>query len=234
MEARKVEIGSRLSVIERDGDVTGLATSTESEQWNKVQLLERALQNSDPSDPATEDMRAKLRLIRGVLYWSMNGNYKARLWHAQKEQRELEVAVKEARRRWTLIERARAESPKQTEEFAARVANLTPRIATMEARLMDAGEKQNQYLAEIAIHELEAQKERLAAYGLQAQFALAAIYDHAAAGSSQSSNAPSPPVPNSGIPADQPAAPQSTPSVTPPPVGEPIASAAGGKAGGVR
>jgi hypothetical protein len=203
MEARKVEIGSRLSVIERDGDVNGLATASETEQWHKVQVLERALASADPGDPATEEMRAKLRLIRGVLYWDMNSNYKARLWHAKKEQRELEVAVKEARRRWTLIDRARADSPKQTEAFAARVAGLTPRIATLEARLMDAGEKQNQFLANIAIRELEAQKERLSAYGLQAQFALAAIYDHASAGGAQSA-APPPTAPGIGITTEPP------------------------------
>jgi len=184
MEARKVEIGSRLSVIERDSDVTGLATAHESEQWKKVQELEQALQSADASDPATEEMRAKLKLIRGVLYWNMNASYKARLWHARKEQRELEVAVKEARRRWTLIDRARVDSPKHTEEFAERVADLSPRIATMMARLVEAGEQQNLYLANVAIRELETQKERLSAYGLQAQFALAAIYDRATSGNS--------------------------------------------------
>jgi hypothetical protein len=168
-------------------------------------------------------MRAKLRLIHGVLYWDMNSNFKARLWHAKKEHRELEVAVKEARRRWTLIDRARADSPKQTEEFAARVAGLTPRLATLEARLMDAGEKQNQFLADIAIRELEAQKERLSAYGLQAQFALAAIYDHASSGGAQS---PAPParVPGVGtVTEPQTPSPTDAPSATAKSAAEPIA-----------
>lgn len=179
IEARKVESSSRLAVIERDGDVTGLATNHEAEQWRKVQLLSQALQSGDASDPSNQEMGEKLKLIRGVLYWNMNASYKARLWHARKEQRELEVAVQEARRRWTLIERARIDSPKHTEEFADRVNELQPRINSLVARLDAMGEAQNRFLANIAIRELEAQKERLAAYGLQAQFALASIYDRA-------------------------------------------------------
>ena len=179
MEAHAVELSSRLAVIERDGDVVGLATTHEGEQWNKVKQLEQALRGMDQSDPATEEMREKLRMIRGVLYWHMNANYKARLWHAHKEARELQVAVKEARRRWTLIDRARVESPKTTDAFAQRVATLRPRVAALSARLDAAGVAQEKFLSDLAIQELQAQKERLAAYGVQAQFALAAIYDRA-------------------------------------------------------
>lgn len=224
MEAHKVEIGSRLSQIERDGDVVGLATGHESEQWQKVKLLEEALQSADPADPTTEEMREKLKLIRGVLYWNMNASYKARLWHARKEQRELEVAVKEARRRWTLIERARVESPKQTEEFATRVTALTPRIDSMIARLDAASRAQSQFLADVAIRELQAQKDRLAAYSVQAQYALAAIYDRATATPSPAPAPIEPPVtapanstPTETAPVQEPA-PAPPTSVTPPPV----------------
>jgi Tfp pilus assembly protein PilF len=229
METRKVELGSRLSAIERDGDVVGLATAHESEQWKKVQELEQALQSADASDPATEEMRTQLRLVKGVLYWNMNANYKARLWHARKEQRELEVAVKEARRRWTLIDRARVESPKRTEEFAQLVKGLSPRIDAMMTRLVAAGTTQNDYLAHIAIRELEEQKERLAAYGLQAQFALATIYDRASGSGAAKTLAPSSesptgtpdaaaPVPNTPAPnSPSPNTEVKSPSVTPPP-----------------
>jgi hypothetical protein len=188
LEARKIEIGSRLAEIERNEDVIALATEREAEQWSKVQQIEAALEGADPADPATADMRAKLRLARGTLYWNMSANYKARLWHTRKEHRELDVAVKESRRRWTLIERARVDSPKQTDAFAVRVNDLQPRIETMIMKLEDAGKAQDRYLADIAIKELTAQKQRLASYGLQAQFALASIYDTAA-------NGPQPPAP---------------------------------------
>ncbi|HTE40403.1 MAG TPA: tetratricopeptide repeat protein [Steroidobacteraceae bacterium] len=206
MEARKVDIGSRIAVIERDSDVVGLATAAELEQWNKVRAIEQALQGAATNDPATEEAQAKLRLIRGVLFWNMNSSYKARLWQARKEQRELEVAVKEARRRWTLIERARVDGPARTEEFAKRVGRLKPRVEELVARLDTAAGTQNRYLADIAIRELELQKERLASYGLQAQFALAAIYDRA----TNAAHVTAPPTTNPAVPSTD-----ATPGATP-------------------
>jgi hypothetical protein len=199
LEARKVELGARLTSIERDDDIVGLATAQELGQWNKALAVEVALRSADPSDPTTEDMREKARLAKGVLLWNMNAGYKARLWRAQKEQRELDLAVKEARRRYTLIERARTDSPKQTDEFAARVANLTPRVNALIAKLDGMAKAQDTYLANLAINELQAQKERLTAYGVQAQFALAAIYDRAnvdagAAGSAPAAAPNAPPI----------------------------------------
>jgi C4-dicarboxylate-specific signal transduction histidine kinase len=111
--------------------------------------------------------------------WDFNASYKARLWRARKELRELDVAYKEARRASVLVERARKDYPERTEAFAKRVSQLQPRMTQLTAQLDAVAQKQNQYLASIAVKELEAQKERLAAYSLQARFALASIYDRA-------------------------------------------------------
>lgn len=184
LEARKNELESRIAAIEREGDVVGLATERELAQWRKVERIETVLARADQSDPLVQEMREKTRLLRGRLLWDLNSSYKARLWRARKELRELEVAYREARRRWVLVERAREEYPARTEAFAQRVAGLLPRIEGLSARLAITAEAQNRYLASIAIRELESQKERLAAYSLQARFALASIYDRVSSGPS--------------------------------------------------
>jgi hypothetical protein len=183
LESRKNELESKLTAAERDQDAVALATSREQEQWAKVQQIEAVLADADQSDPMVEEMREKARLIRGRLLWDFNASYKARLWRARKELRELDVAYKDARRRSVLVERARQDYPARTEEFARRVATLPPRIAGLSARLEATAQAQNRYLASVAIKELEAQKQRLAAYSLQARFALASIYDKAATSS---------------------------------------------------
>lgn len=186
LDARQRDLELKVAAIERDGDVAALATAREREQWNKVQRIEHVLSRADPNDPLVQEMREKARLIRGTLYWDFNAGYKARLWKARKELRELNVAATEARRRWVLVERARDEYPARTERFAQRVAGLQARIESLMARLGAAADSQNRYLAEIAVRELESQQQRLAAYSLQARFALASIYDRA------SSAAPAP------------------------------------------
>jgi hypothetical protein len=189
METKKIELESRLSLAERDNDVAALATAREKEQWAKVRAIEAALANADQNDPMVQEQREKLRLIRGTLQWNFNASYKARLWRARKEVRELDVAYKEARRRWVLVGRAREDYPARTEEFARRVATLQPRIDGLSARLEVTGQAQNRYLASIAIKELENQKQRLASYSLQARFALASIYDKAATGKGEEDKA---------------------------------------------
>lgn len=196
LEMRKDDLEARMSLIEGDGDVAGLATARELEQWHKVKRLEEVLARADQSDPLVEEMTEKTKLLKGVLLWEFNAGYKARAWRMRKQLRELDVAYKEARRRSVLVERARTEYPQRTSEFERRVLGLTPRLADLSARLAEAADKQNRYLADIAVRELEAQKERLAAYSLQARFALASIYDKAASGQRTSNveSSPQPPV----------------------------------------
>jgi hypothetical protein len=177
LEARRNELESRIAAIERGTDVVGLATDRELARWRKIERVEEVLSKADQADPLVQEMRDKTRLLRGTLLWDFNSSYKARLWRAKKEVRELDVAYKEARRRWVLVERAREEYPARTEAFAQRVSGLRPRIEGLSARLEITAEAQNRYLASVAIRELESQKERLAAYALQARFALASIYD---------------------------------------------------------
>jgi len=184
LEAKVLDNETHLTQIERNEDVVALATSNEQAMWRRVSQLQDAIAKGDPSDPAVAEMQDKVRLLRGTQYWNMSANFKARVWREQKEVRELAVATKEARRRYTLVDRARDNVPKRNAQFAARVTELTPRLQTMVARCDEASQAQTDYLAQLAIQQLQQQKERLAQYTLQAQFALASIYDRAADGRS--------------------------------------------------
>ena len=182
LESGRNELDSRISLIERDTDVVGLATPDEHDQWTRIQRLDAALAGADAGDTAVQEMREKVRLLRGVVYWDLSSSYKARLWRQKKQLRELDVSLKDARRLQILVSRAREDAPQRTEDLAARVARLGPGLESLSARLGAAAEAQGQYLAAVAIAELGAQKERLASYAMQAQFALASIYDRAAGG----------------------------------------------------
>lgn len=175
----RVELESRLNAAERAGDFAALGTAREQEMWATIHTLEDGLA-AQPDDKSLDPMRDKVRLLRGVLYWQMNEGYKARIWTTRRSLKELDVALKQMEKRWLLVQQARRNFPNDTEVFAARVAGLKPRIDALGTRLAAAGRAQGEYLASIAVNELEAQKERLTSYQLQARFALATIYDRAA------------------------------------------------------
>jgi hypothetical protein len=199
LENTRVDLASRLGTIESTSDFVGLATSHEQELWRKISRVDDAL-TAAPQDDASDEMREKARLIKGVLLWQLSEAYKARLWGERRSLRELDAALKEAQKRWVLVERARKESPARTVEFAARVDAMKLRIAALQTRLTAMAERQNRYLQYVAVAELAQQEERLATYRIQARYELATILDRAA-------NPEAAPAPAPGVAAPTEAAP---------------------------
>jgi hypothetical protein len=94
-------------------------------------------------------------------------------------------ALAEARLRLGLLQEGSATAPRDAADFGQRVAGLESRIDEITPRIDATAAAQERVLADIAVSELQAQKRRLANYATQAQFALAALYDGAAAGGTQ-------------------------------------------------
>jgi len=69
------------------------------------------------------------------------------------------------------------EEPVLFAAFNQRVDGLGPKIDVIKTRVDRALGAQLAYLQTIAVEELQAQKQRLDTYTVQARFALAAIYD---------------------------------------------------------
>src|SRR5205807_902196 len=135
-----------------------------------------------PETPEYADLRARLALVKGVLQFGLNDAFKARLWQEHRALKDLNLALHEAQSRWIRVERDRRNVPTNTGEFAARVTSLKQRIDALQTRLAGAEHKQGEFLARVAAHQLEEQKDRLATYQVQARFALATMYDGAAVG----------------------------------------------------
>jgi hypothetical protein len=178
-QQRDQALQNELHNIESQRDVAALGTPAERAQWLRAQRIGAALA-VEPDTPENADLRERLALVKGVLYYRLNDAYGARLWQEHRGLKDLSLALHEAQSRWIRVERARKNVPANTGEFAARVAGLRARIDTLQVRLTDAQQQQSGYLAQLAVHELGQQKERLATYEIQARFALASMYDRAA------------------------------------------------------
>jgi hypothetical protein len=173
------DLDGRLNTIESEGDVAALGSPEEREQWAHIQRLEEALATA-PDDEESANLRDRLRLVKGVLYFRLNESFKARVWRERRTIKDLDLALHEAQARWIRVEKARKSVPTNTGEFAARIAALQQRIDALQIRLVETARKQNAYLAQLAVSELQGQKDRLATYQIQARFALASMYDRAA------------------------------------------------------
>jgi Tetratricopeptide repeat-like domain/Tetratricopeptide repeat len=223
LQQRNVTLENELRAIESRHDVAALGTETERSQWERVQRVEAGLAGV-PDSPDAADVRTRVALVKGVLYYRLNDAYGARLWQEHRSLKDLNLALYETQSRWIRVERARHNVPQNNGEFAARVAALRERIASLQARLAATEERQSVYLAQIAVQELEQQKTRLAAYEVQARFALATMYDRAASAGASRGKASAPAQQGNGStdePAEESNAEPSEERTAPPAGGEP-------------
>ncbi len=179
MVDRKLEFDAVLNGIEQSRDWLALASAAEFEMWGEISSLE-ATPALAADMPEAAEIRAKIALLKGVLQWQLEKEFRERLWRIRRDVRQTGEALVGMQRARRKIDESMRLQPAEFAELSERVAAIAPRIANMKARLEDQMGAQRSYLRSLAIGQLEAQKERLAVYTVQARFALAAIYDIAA------------------------------------------------------
>lgn len=179
MVDRKLEFDSVLNDIEASNDWLALATRQEFEMWGEITGLE-----SSPAlaadIPEAAEVRDKIQLLKGVLQWQLERSFKDRLWRIRRNARQTGEALVETQRSRRQIDDTMRQEPLRFAEFSDRVYGLGPRIDGMKIRVGETLAEQRAFLQSIAVGELQAQKQRLDVYSVQARFALAAIYDLAA------------------------------------------------------
>jgi hypothetical protein len=179
LQKNRTALAGRLEQVAATRDVAALAPPDQAAQWARVQRDEAMLAH-DPDTPAYAKLREHLAMVRGVLLYQMDQEFAARLWSERKALRGLDVGLVRAQQGWTQLETGRQALPVETGGFAERVIALRQRLGALQLRLAAAETAQGYALAELAVADLEQQKVRLQGYRVQAQFALATIYDQAA------------------------------------------------------
>ena len=179
MVTRKLEFDSTMNNIEESHDWLALATKSEFDTWGEITGLEStpALHADIPEAAEVSD---KISLLKGVLQWQLERDFKDRLWRIRRDLRLTGEALVDTQRSRRQIDETMRQEPLRFENLSARVQDLSPRIEGIKMRVEDALSRQRGFLQSIATGELEAQKDRLDIYTIQARFALAAIYDIAA------------------------------------------------------
>jgi tetratricopeptide (TPR) repeat protein len=179
MVDRKLEFDSVLNNIESSNDWLALATRSEFEMWGEITGLE-ATPALRANIPEAVEVRDKIALLKGVLQWDLEKQFNDRLWRIRRDLRQTGEALVETQRARRQIDESMRQQPLEFAGFYERVYGLEPQLEGMKIRIEDQMAAQRAYLQSIAVGELQAQKDRLDTYTIQARFALAAIYDIAA------------------------------------------------------
>lgn len=182
INARRDGLRARLEAVTAERDVAALATEQERGWLDLLDGVDAELA-AHAGDPEYDDAREKARMARGVLLWRLDEAWNVRSWQASRAMRELDAAVYDARTRATASSRAREGAPERNAALGKRVEAVSPRVESLAARVESAKAAQGRFLADIAVGELQAQRQRLDEYSVQARYAIATIYDRASAGS---------------------------------------------------
>ena len=179
MVNRKLDFDARLNGIEQDSDSLALATGKEFAMWGEIAALERnpALRANIPE---AAEVRDKVAMLKGALQWNLDKDFKERLWSIRRNLRQTGEALVKSQRSRRQVDESMRQEPLLFEALNARVDGLSPRIDGMRLRVEEGMLAQRGFLQHIAVDELQAQKQRLETYTVQARFALAAIYDRSA------------------------------------------------------
>ncbi len=183
MVNRKLGFDTTVENIESDYDWLALGSRPEFEMWREIADLESSpsLQRGLRADlPEARELLDKIELLKGVLQWQLERDYKDRLWRVRRELGDIGEALVETHRSRRQIDDTMQKEPLRFAALSERVYGLAPRIEGMKMRVENTLAEQRAFLQEIAVGELRAQKQRLDTYTVQARFALATIYDLAA------------------------------------------------------
>lgn len=177
LQERRAALVEDLARAEATGDPSALGSAIQKEQWARLAAIGSA-PDLAAADPGIRDQH---RLLRGVLLWDLDRDFKERSWRSRRALQELGRDIAELEERMAAVEHAQLDEPARMAGFGGRIDDLASRIAVMRQAVSGSLHRQEGVLALLAERELGAQKERLASYRVQAQFALATLYDRAAA-----------------------------------------------------
>ena len=178
LQQRLRRLQERVERIEVYKDPIGLANAEETRQWKQLQHIREALERL-PDDAQTQALRAKQKRLQGVLYWQLNSEFKPRLWEAKQQLVSIAELLQETALNLESLQAAERATPVGFSGFDARIVRNRARIQELLARTETAHLAQGKLIEQIAVRELEQQKERLDTYVIQARFALAQTYDSA-------------------------------------------------------
>jgi len=154
-----------------------LATAGERVLDERIALLQQKL-TAGGAD-ASSGSEARIKRLRGVLYWNVHTEYERRFTEAYQHLRDLDSEVDMLKRQYGVFVRARQAATQSYEGYDKVVSRLRLLIGTAREKVDDLMERQGNMLETMAVDELTARCERLSEFQIKARFGMADSYDRA-------------------------------------------------------
>jgi tetratricopeptide (TPR) repeat protein len=155
-----------------------LATAEERIFGEHIARLEKAL-STRAGAAARDEVKARVRRLRGVLDWKIYTEYDQRLTAAHKNLRDLNHVIDVLHKQYASFVRTRQAATQSYEGYGDVIRSLRARITATREKVEELMARQGHMLEVMAVHELTRRRERLEEFQVKARFALADSYDRA-------------------------------------------------------
>jgi tetratricopeptide (TPR) repeat protein len=154
-----------------------LATAEERIAGEHIALIEKQLGDSD--NPESLALRQRAARLRGALTWRLETEYHERLTAAHVHLNELNAPVDALTREYDAFVRTRQAATHSYVGYDVQIARLRERVVEGLERVDTLMARQGHMIETVAINQLQARRERLAAQQTEARYGVADSYDRA-------------------------------------------------------
>ena len=181
LQQRRDGLAAALKQAEDTQDTAVFANPQERDFLDRIARAQNILAKAQGTPQADElsGTAERLRRVSGALTWQLQRQFSDRSWAARKALRDIDAGLAQARDRDAALLQAQQDEPARHERFAARIAELAARLQALQPRVAALDSETQTALQDIAVAELESQKQRLDLYDAQARLAIAQILDRA-------------------------------------------------------
>lgn len=181
LQQRRDDLAAALKTADDTQDAVVFANPKERDFLERIERARATLAQAQGTPQASElvDTAERLRRVSGALTWQLQQQLSGRAWVARKALRDTDAGLAQARDRDAALLQAQRDEPARHERFAARIQELTARLQALQPRVAALDAETQTALQDIAVAELEGQKQRLDLYDAQARLAIAQILDRA-------------------------------------------------------
>jgi hypothetical protein len=178
LRQRHANLLETITAVESENSPERLLNTAETAQWKRLQEIGRRLENL-PDHEQLEELQDKHRLLKGVLYWQASASYRPRLWQSKQQLAELDELIAQSGDAVETLKQADNGIPAETSAFSQRITDKKASINKLVERSESTLARQGRGIEDLAVKQLEKQKQRLDTYLVQARFALAQTHDGA-------------------------------------------------------
>jgi len=152
-----------------------LATADERMASDQITAFEQYM--ADHPGQVSDDLNHRVKRLRGLLLWRLQGEYDERLTNAYNHLASLDEMIEAFNTRYYSFIRSRQAATQSYEGYQAPIRRLRTGLLAAQRKLKGVMARQGKLLETMAVNELDARRKRLEDYQIRARFALAESYD---------------------------------------------------------